>query len=604
MLAIQTNLASLAAQRHLATSQNAVQGSLAKLSSGFRINGAKDDAAGLGITMRLSATAVSSKVALRGIQDGISLVQTAEGALGSIHDLLQRARELATQAANGSLTDRDRGFIATEFAQIREEIDQVAKNTKIFGKTPLYEPSTYTTTTTETERTQDVTETLTTYTVANARVGTTTSLKVWFADGGGYTEPTLDGAGSAQRTASSGVAPIGIIPAGTQNLRITLDSFGADDDLQLFTRDGVHLAGTPPVGAGTDYVWNAVGVNTTAAVNSQLLTTGNGFQASGGAPVTYTGTAPLLDSSDTSGRTFVAASSNPADYAYQTTYNGISIAYSGDGDRFATPSNVDTDASTIENVVLGNVTEPLFLAVVGSGAFNLSATWDAMPTSTGLPGGTTTTLPTRQTLDYAPATVTTTVTTVTASEPVAPPPTTSSTLTGPSSTATTVSGDVTSQVTTRTDTLTQRTYDASYVRNPPPNAFHIDVVASANVDDDVTTIRIEGAQSDSYGLGLAFADLGTADGARSALDTLDAAIRSVSEHRATYGALQNRLEAAHSNLSLQLTTTETVRGRIRDVDVADESSRLSSHQVVAQSAIAILAQGNKNAETALSLVRG
>lgn len=603
MLAIQTNVASLEAQRNLGTSQAASQRSLARLSSGFRINSARDDAAGLGIATRLSATAASSKVALRGIQDGISLVQTAEGALGTIHELLQRGRELATQAANGSLSDADRSFVTTEFAQLRDEIDHVAKGTKIFGKTPLFEPTTYTTTTRQDVTVQPVTTTTSTQTVANALIGTTSSLKVWFANGGSYSETVLDGAGSGTRMAGSGVAPIGIIPAGTQNLRLTLNDMGMDDDLQLFSRDGVHIAGTPAAGARKDFVWSSAGVSSAADVTNQLLTIGNGFQNSNGTPVSFNGAEPLLNSADTAGRTFVAQSTNPADYAYQGTYNGIGVHYSGDGDWFMSQPNANQAPGMIENLVLDNVTEPLFLAVVGSGSFTVSATWGAMPTSTGIAGGSPTTLPTTTTVTNGTATTLTATTTIVTDSPVAPPPDSVVTTTGTTSTNTTVSGAVTTQTSTRTDTVTSTGYTVTYVRNPPPTPFRVEVVASANVDDGVTTIGISGAPADADSLGVSVLDLGTADGARAALDTLDAAIGKVSEHRATYGALQNRLDVAYANLSLQLTTTEVVRGRIRDVDVAAESSALSSSQVRAQAGLAVLAQSAKSPEIALSLLR-
>jgi flagellin len=604
VLAIQTNVASLEAQRNLGTSQAASLRSLARLSSGLRIHSARDDAAGLGIATRLSATAVSSKVALRGINDGVSLVQTAEGALGTIHELLQRGRELATQAANGSLTDADRSFITTEFAQLRDEIDHVARGTKIFGKTPLYEPTTYTTTTTQDVTVQPVTTTETTRTVANARIGTTSSLKVWFADGGSYTETTLDGSGSGTRMTGSGVAPVGIIPAGTQNLRVTLDDLGMDDDLQLFSRDGVHIAGSPAAGARKDFVWGAAGVNSIADVTNQLLTTGNGFQNGNGTPVSFSGAEPLLNTADTAGKTFVAQSSNPASYAFQGTYNGIGVHYSGDSDWFMSQPNANLSPGQIESLVLDNVTEPLFLSVVGSGSFTLSATWDAMPTSTGIAGGSPTTLATTTAVTNGTPTTTSTTTTVVADSPIAPPADSSVTTPGTASTATTVSGDVTTQTVSRTDTVTTTQYAASYVRNPPPTPFHIEVIASANVDDGVTTIGISGTPADADALGISVLDLGTADGARAALDAFDAAIGKVSEYRATYGALQNRLEVAQSNLSLQLMTTEVVRGRIRDVDVAAESSALSSSQVRAQAGIAVLAQSAKSPEMALSLLRG
>jgi flagellin len=542
---------------------------MARLSSGFRINSARDDSAGLAVVTRLSATSRSSVVALRGVNDGISLVQTAEGALGTIHEILHRCRELATQASNGSLTDHDRAFLTTEFEQLRSEIDHVAKSTRIFGKTPLYEPTTYTTTTTQTVTTQPVTTTDTTLTVASALIGTT-SLKVWFSNGGTYSESSPDGPGTGTRDAPSGVSPIGIIPAGTRNLRLTVDDFGMDDDLQLFSRDGVHIAGTPSGGSRRDFAWSAAGVFTASDVTSQLVTTGNGFQNPDGTPVTFNGAEPLLNAADTAGKTFVEQAANPADYAFQGTYNGIGIQYSGDGDWFAGPPNTNSAVGTIESLVLDNVSEPLFLAVVGSGSFRVSATWDAMPTSTGIASGGPTTLPTTRSSTFGTASTLSATTSVVADFPVRPPPDSVVTSPGATTSTTTVSGDVTTRTDTRTDSITTTTNRATYVRNPPPVPFRVDVVTSANVDEAVTTITIDAAPADANALGISVVDIGTPQGARSALDTLDAAIREVSGHRATFGAVQNRLEVVQSNLSQQVMVHETVAGRIRDVDVALE----------------------------------
>jgi flagellin len=104
------------------------------LSSGFRINSAKDDAAGLAISENLKSQIRSFSVAERNAGDGISMAQTAEGSLGEVHNVLGRMRELAVQAANGSLTGRDRGFLQTEFAQLQSEITRVQGSAKFNGK--------------------------------------------------------------------------------------------------------------------------------------------------------------------------------------------------------------------------------------------------------------------------------------------------------------------------------------------------------------------------------------------------------------------------------------------------------------------------------------
>ena len=110
-LAVQTNVPSLQAQRNLKGNQMNLQSSFNKLSSGYRINTAKDDAAGLAISESMKSQVRSFTVAERNAADGISMAQTAEGALGEIHNVLGRMRELAMQSSNGSLGSQDRSYI-------------------------------------------------------------------------------------------------------------------------------------------------------------------------------------------------------------------------------------------------------------------------------------------------------------------------------------------------------------------------------------------------------------------------------------------------------------------------------------------------------------
>lgn len=127
-LYIQTNVASLNAQSNLAKTQGALQTSFARLSSGYRINSAADDAAGLGISDSMTAQVRSYGVAERNANDGISMAQTADGAASQITGMLQRMRELSVQAANGSLQSADRANINTEFGQLQEEIDRISSS--------------------------------------------------------------------------------------------------------------------------------------------------------------------------------------------------------------------------------------------------------------------------------------------------------------------------------------------------------------------------------------------------------------------------------------------------------------------------------------------
>ena len=130
---INTNMASLSAQRALDTSQGSVETSLQRLSSGLRINSAKDDAAGLAISERFNSQIKGLNQAIRNANDGVSLSQTAEGALSETTSLLQRMRELAVQSANGSNSESDRTALQSEVTQLKNELNRLATTTEFNG---------------------------------------------------------------------------------------------------------------------------------------------------------------------------------------------------------------------------------------------------------------------------------------------------------------------------------------------------------------------------------------------------------------------------------------------------------------------------------------
>lgn len=131
---INTNIASLNAQRNLNASQSALNLALQRLSSGLRINSAKDDAAGLAISQRMSAQIRSLNQAVRNANDGISMIQTGESGMQEIQNMLVRMKELATQAASDTVGDTERGFINTELQQLKEEINNIANRTAFNGQ--------------------------------------------------------------------------------------------------------------------------------------------------------------------------------------------------------------------------------------------------------------------------------------------------------------------------------------------------------------------------------------------------------------------------------------------------------------------------------------
>jgi flagellin len=139
---INTNLVSLNAQRHLSSSQASLATSMQRLSSGMRVNSAKDDAAGLAIAERMNTQVRGMNVAIRNANDAISLSQTAEGALGKVGDMLQRMRELAVQSANATNSSEDRDTLQAEYLALGEEITRTIDSTRFNGQSILSTAST------------------------------------------------------------------------------------------------------------------------------------------------------------------------------------------------------------------------------------------------------------------------------------------------------------------------------------------------------------------------------------------------------------------------------------------------------------------------------
>ncbi len=130
---INTNLASLNAQRNVSATNSQLTQAVQRLSSGLRVNSAKDDAAGLAIAERMNTQARGMTVAIRNANDGISLAQTAEGALGKVGDMMQRMRELAVQALNATNGAPDRANLDAEYQQLAQEVTRTLTNTRFNG---------------------------------------------------------------------------------------------------------------------------------------------------------------------------------------------------------------------------------------------------------------------------------------------------------------------------------------------------------------------------------------------------------------------------------------------------------------------------------------
>ena len=310
MLSVTGNYQSLG----LSTLQNtALSTRLERLSSGLRVNSAADDSAGLQISNRLASEKRAYTQLNRNLNDGISYAQIAEGGLQESAAILQRMRQLAIQSQNGINNVNDRAALDKEFQQLKNALNGIAYNTEAFNRLPLVDDSD----------------------LLSANVP---SISDTFTNG-------------VNQSMASGLRSIAYIPAGSTNIQINLNDNGANDDIQVFTVDGKHLAGTP-LSAGT---WNSNGISNSTSIESTFFLPTNGYE-------------PTASYDDSNLLTIGSA-----------TIDGNSISFTGDQ---------NASGNLNETLTIASNAQPLIISVIGSGAFNVTASW----TSLGNEGGPTFTL--------------------------------------------------------------------------------------------------------------------------------------------------------------------------------------------------------------------
>ena len=232
---INTNIEALNAQRNLSATAATFAKSVEKLSSGLRINRAADDSAGLAISEKLKAQVTGLNQAQRNAQDGVSMVQTAEGALNEVHSMLQRIRELSVEAANSTLSSSDSQSVATEITSLRAEIDRIANATTFNGANLLTGALSVTqdttannslkTTTVLTDGTGPTKATISAIDVSGAKASTTYTL----SSTGSPALTLTDSSGNAQTITAIDTAATGIQTLNFSNLgvKITITTAGA-----------------------------------------------------------------------------------------------------------------------------------------------------------------------------------------------------------------------------------------------------------------------------------------------------------------------------------------------------------------------------------------
>ena len=340
---INTNVASLNSQRQLNKSQSALNQSLERLSSGLRINSAKDDAAGLAISQRMTAQISGMNVAVRNANDGISLAQTAEGTLSSISDNLQRMRELAVQSANASNSSTDRTAIQQEVTALSAEIDRVASQTD-FNGTKLLDGSfssqkfqvganvgqTITVDSIDSARTSAL-GVSTGFSLSNQVVGTAGASTITTTIDGDATPYTIGGtsldADAKTIVAAINNANISGMTATTNATTVTTAQPGTvtttTAGTATFTLNGIEIETTATLDAATTRA------NTAAAINKMSAVTGVSAKDSGAGGLTLTAAdGRNIDVSDITLGTALSTTIEDLGLAEDVTEATFNIAYS------------------------------------------------------------------------------------------------------------------------------------------------------------------------------------------------------------------------------------------------------------------------------------
>ncbi|PHS27235.1 MAG: hypothetical protein COA83_01570 [Methylophaga sp.] len=593
---INTNIASLNAQRNLTMSQSDLATSLQRLSSGLRINSAKDDAAGLAISDRFTTQIRGLSQASRNANDAISLSQTAEGALAEMSSNLQRIRELAVQSANATNSASDRAALDLEVQQRLAEIDRIASQTAFNGQKILdgsFGNAAF-------QVGANVGETITLDLTTSMRPGAIGQLATVTSS------VDLNTIASATATAGSyvsgTVADFNFATADAQSVvsgTYTQAASTTSADAFQFSIDGV-IASDRLVGDATAanldtdiaaFITASSGAYTqvgTVALGTLQITKADGtslaLTTSFSDAVASTGTAVGTTSAGTFGTGFIATHSVDTSANKSITVDGGSAITLDGADEAA---NIVLLAAALETQSAGTY------AVSGDGSGVLTVAKTAT--------GTSSTAPVIAGTDAATFTTGGTATAGTAGATL------------------TISGDFSIQI---GDATAVAVADGSYtsaqsVVDAMNTAMAGTGTASLESDGKVTiksaeTVTVTGAAGlTTIGLAattaasgsLASVSVTSVANANDTIQRADTALKSISDLRSTFGAIQNRFESTINNLSTAVENLSAARSRILDADFAAETANLTRAQILQQAGTAMLAQANAIPQNVLSLLQ-
>jgi len=548
MSVINTNISAIAAQNSLRVTGLNQSTAMERLSSGIRINSAKDDAAGLAISTRMTANIRGISAAIRNANDGISLTQTAEGSLISIGDNLQRIRELAVQSANSGNNASDRAALNNEASQLISEIDRIANNTT-FNGIKLLDGS---------------------FKDQSLQVGAGNEANDRIAISIGDARSARLGAATTAELKGDEITRGTKIGDG----KVTLNGYNvgatSSDGVSVALSEGSAIAKANAINAVSSKTGviaaaqeTKVDFHATAAADqgsSAFRFLLNGVVISGSL-VVQAGSAPTSDENKISANNIVSAINA------QKGLTGVLADYTEDG-------GYSLSAADGRNIVLSTSTSAL-LKAEGHDPAAVPADVEGFDLGSWGNSGIN-----KSYSKAADGTVTTT------------------SLTGADTWIDLETGEF------------QGTSVADEVRVIFGSInLSTDSTNGITIGGDLAGADTLGINSDAYpastsaGSGVGSVNLNTSSGAQSSLSTLDRAINAVTDMRAAMGAYQNRLTASIANLENTSMNLSASRSRILDTDYAKETTNLAKAQIIQQAATAMLAQANQSAQSVLALLK-
>ena len=542
---VQHNIQAMNANRMLGIVSNSQAKSTEKLSSGYRINRAADDAAGLAISEKMRSQIRGLTQASTNAEDGISMIQTAEGALNESHSILQRMRQLAVQAANGTETDNDRDNIQDEIEQLQDELDRIAETTE-FNTMKLLDGTfdgTNTSTTTAGPKYADYNGTLgafITSDITGVQISTNTSATV--------------GGESAIWDSTGKLLTISLAENKTYT-QADIDGLIKNAKQEDFSATNTPANVTMKLATGV-YTATANSVATSAG-------TAAGAKASGSSTIT--------------GNSFVGANTiEITSNKYGADYN-IDIKFIFDAD--AGEEEVELSTSPVYTMTATSITDVMttnagYEVHLQSGKEYTSEDIEDLLATVGL------NVNVELSGTAAPGT----------DDPNTLFVTDSSTNTTINLTGGTGLGDDDAF-------LTQNNYDSI------ASAGGMTLQVGAN-EGQTMTFNIGDMSASALGVSGNNVRVDEQDRASAAITIIDAAIEKVSKQRSTLGAVQNRLEHTIANLDTSAENLQQAESRIRDVDMAAEMVEYSKYNILSQASQSMLAQANQSTQGVLSLLQG